>query len=56
MQAWERSKLYDKDPAEWRIKQAAYKKAREELKKVKTGERTLAEKKADLKAQLANLE
>ena len=56
MQAWERSKLYDEDPAKWRINQAAYKKAREELKKEKTGaERTLAEKKADLKAQLAAL-
>ena len=56
VQAWERSKLYDEDPEKWRINQAAYKKAREELKKEKTGaEQTFAEKKADLKAQLAAL-
>ena len=56
MQAWERSKLYDTDQAQWRVKHAAYKKAREELRKSKTGERTLAEKKADLQAQLDALE
>ena len=27
VQAWERSKLYDEDPAEWKINQAAYKKS-----------------------------
>ena len=31
VQAWEPSKLYEEDPAKWRIKQAAYKKARQEL-------------------------
>ena len=56
MQAWERSKFYDEDPEKWRINQSAYKKAREELKKEKAGAgQTLAEKKADLKAQLAAL-
>ena len=43
-------KLYDKDPAKWRINQAAYKKAREELKKEKAGAgQTLAKEKADFK-------
>ena len=56
VQAWERSKLYETDPATWRVKHAAYKKAREELRRSKTGERTLAENKADLQAQLDALE
>ena len=55
MQAWERSKLDDTDKAAWQTKNAAYKKAREELQKT-GGERTIAEKKADLQAQLAALE
>ena len=55
MQGWERSKLYNTNKAQWQTKNAAYKKAREELQKT-GGERTLAEKKADLQAQLAALE
>ena len=40
----------------WQVKHDAYKKARAELRKSKSGERTLAEKKADLQAQLDALE